>query len=139
VRGRLRNFSPPEMASKTLGVVKSRIRSNGLMGIVACKAAYACICGVKAAAVSEAIGLKAHVNNSLQVHHLNLLPASVAGAAEIREVLGVEATRIKDVQVFQSTRPDRGYMRSARPVTTLTGDARHEFVQLQAVAADGSR
>jgi hypothetical protein len=67
---------------------------------------------VKAAAVSEAIGLKAHVNDSLQAHHLNLLPASVAGAAEVREVLGVEAARIKDVGVFQSARPDRGHMLS---------------------------
>jgi hypothetical protein len=47
VRGRLGNLASPEMAGKAFGVVKSRIRSDSLMGIVACQAAYACVCGSK--------------------------------------------------------------------------------------------
>jgi len=58
----------------------------------------------------------------------------VTRAAEIRHSLGIEPSRIQDVSkiLAELFLPDGGNVLPTRTMTTFTGDARNELLDLQA-------
>jgi len=122
------------MAGKAFGVIKYGIASHLLMGVVASQTTYAIVLRVVTSAVRKPIGLEANVANALHARYHHLRPGAVTRAAEIRHSLGIEPSRIQDVSkiLAELFLPDGGNVLPTRTMTTFTGDARNELLDLQA-------
>jgi len=84
-------------------------------------------------AIKNSIWLKADIVYSTQARHQHhLLEALVTDATEfLSQIIRVQTTRVKDLEVFEILSFDGSQVFFARSMTAFTGDARHQMVKLE--------